>query len=187
MARSTALMASDADAETYYQEAIKQLSGTAVRTELARAHLLYGEWLRRRKRRRDAQCSCGRPTTCSPRWEPPRSPTARVPSGAPPARRRGMRRSADNPFGLTPQETQVARQAGAGATNAEIASRLFITTSTVEYHLSKVFRKLGVTSRRQLATALSEGLEHRADQPPVDRAVTDWGFPGFVGDRAVLC
>jgi DNA-binding CsgD family transcriptional regulator len=155
MARSTALMASDADAETHYQDAIRHLSETAVRTELARAHLLYGEWLRRRKRRRDAQLQL---RTAYDMF------TAMGAVAF--AERAGLEQRASgqskrdtphehNPFGLTPQETQVARQAAAGVTNAEIASRLYITTSTVEYHLSKVFRKLGVTSRRQLATALS--------------------------------
>ena len=152
-------MAADADAEPYYLEAIEQLAGTAVRTELARAHLLYGEWLRRRKRRRDAQVQL---RTAHDMFT---AMGAAAFAGRAGAERRAAGQAtddaprADNPFGLTPQEVQVARQAGAGATNAEIASRLFITTSTVEYHLSKVFRKLGVTSRRQLASALSEGLD----------------------------
>jgi DNA-binding CsgD family transcriptional regulator len=159
LARSGALLAADADAEPYYLEAIEQLAGTAVRTELARAHLLYGEWLRRRKRRRDAQVQL------RTAYDMFTAMGAAAFAGRTGAERRAAGQAtadaprADNPFGLTPQEAQVARQAGAGATNAEIASRLFITTSSVEYHLSKVFRKLGVTSRRQLASALSEGLQ----------------------------
>ncbi|WP_178359017.1 LuxR family transcriptional regulator [Mycolicibacterium hippocampi] len=158
LARSRALMAADSDAELYYLEAIRQLAGTAVRTELARAHLLYGEWLRRRKRRRDAQVQL------RTAYDMFTAMGAAAFAGRTGAERRAAGETtadalrADNPFGLTPQEAQVARQAGAGATNAEIASRLFITTSTVEYHLSKVFRKLGVTSRRQLASALAGGL-----------------------------
>jgi DNA-binding CsgD family transcriptional regulator len=152
-------MAADADAEMYYLEAIAQLAGTAMRTELARAHLLYGEWLRRRKRRRDAQVQL---RTAYDMFTAMGAAAFASRSGAE-GRAAGQAMvdvpRADNPFGLTPQEAQVARQASAGATNAEIASRLFITTSTVEYHLSKVFRKLGVTSRRQLASALSEGLK----------------------------
>lgn len=159
LARSRALMAADADAEMYYREAINQLTETAMRTELARAHLLYGEWLRRRKRRRDAQMQL------RTAFDMFTAMGATAFAGRAGAERRAAGQAmvdtprADNPFGLTPQEAQVARQASAGATNAEIASRLFITTSTVEYHLSKVFRKLGVTSRRQLAAALSEGLK----------------------------
>lgn len=155
LARSTALMATDTNAEQYYREAISQLSVTAMRTELARAHLLYGEWLRRQKRRRDAQLQLRAAydmfTAMGAAAFAERTGIEQRASGR--ALRDGPR--PDNPFGLTPQENQVARQAGAGATNAEIASRLFITTSTVEYHLSKVFRKLGLTSRRQIAAALS--------------------------------
>ncbi len=154
LARSTALLAADAEAETYYHEAIRLLSETAVRTELARTHLLYGEWLRRRKRRRDAQLqlriACDMFTAMGAVAFAHRARSEQSASG----QSKHNVPQADNPSGLTPQEIQVARQAGAGATNAEIASRLYITTSTVEYHLSKVFRKLGITSRRQLATAL---------------------------------
>jgi DNA-binding CsgD family transcriptional regulator len=155
LARSRALMAADADAEPYYLEAVEQLARTSVRTELARAHLLYGEWLRRRKRRRDAQVQLRTAydmftamgaTAFAARTGAERRAAGQTTGGA---------AASDNPFGLTPQEAQVARQAAAGSTNAEIASRLFVTTSTVEYHLSKVFRKLGVTSRRRLAAALA--------------------------------
>jgi DNA-binding CsgD family transcriptional regulator len=156
LARSRALMASDADAEPYYQEAMRQLSATAMRIELARAHLLYGEWLRRRKRRRDAHqhlrtahdifAAMGAASFAD---------RAGIEQRATGHSSRDARRAA-SPFNLTPQEAQIARQAGAGATNNEIASRLFITVSTVEYHLSKVFRKLGVTSRRQLAALLAD-------------------------------
>lgn len=162
LARSRALLATDDDAEVHYREAIGHLSESAVRTELARAHLLYGEWLRRRKRRRDARAQLATAyemftamgaaafadRTAAERRAAGQSTTDAVRSG--------------NPFGLTPQEVEVARHAKAGATNSEIASRLFITTSTVEYHLSKVFRKLGITSRRELAAIPAPN----ADGPP---------------------
>jgi DNA-binding CsgD family transcriptional regulator len=162
LARSTALMAADADAESYYLQAIDHLTATAVRTELARAHLLYGEWLRRRKRRRDAQVQLRAAhdmfTAMGAAAFADRARAERRASGDASRDDHPLR----NQFGLTPQEVQVARQAGAGATNAEIASRLFITKSTVEYHLSKIFRKLGVTSRRQLLAALAESREEPA-------------------------
>jgi len=166
LARSTALMAADADAETHYRQAIDHLTATEVRTELARAHLLYGEWLRRRKRRRDAQRHL---RTAHEMF-------IEMGAGAFAARARTERRAAGDPsyggrsprnrLGLTHQELQVARQAGSGVPNAEIAGRLFITKSTVEYHLSKVFRKLGVTSRRQLLAALAEGVQEPTSGTP---------------------
>src|SRR4051812_8908075 len=165
LARSTALMADDADAEDFYLEAIRNLSKTAMRTELARPHLLYGEWLRRRKRRRDAQLQL---RTAHDMFAAmgavafaDRAQSEQRASGH---SKRDAPRPHD-PLDLTPQETQVARQASVGVTNAEIASRLFITTSTVEYHLSKVFRKLGVTSRRQLAAAMAAQAPTQSGTP----------------------
>jgi DNA-binding CsgD family transcriptional regulator len=158
LARSRALLAADSDAEPYYQEAIRQLAGTAMRTELARAHLLYGEWLRRRKRRRDAQLQL---QTAYDMFTALGAAAFAERAGVE-RRAAGRKLPSANAFGLTPQENEVARHAAAGATNAEIASRLFITASTVEYHLSKVFRKLGVTSRRQLAAALADGIKERS-------------------------
>jgi DNA-binding CsgD family transcriptional regulator len=154
LARSRALLAPDADAEAFYRAAIAHLTQTSVRTELARAHLLYGEWLRRQKRRKDARSQL---RTARDMFDA---------MGAAAFARRARaellavgdssHQPAEQPGpDLTPQEAQVSRLAAAGATNAEIATHMFVTTSTVEYHLSKVFRKLNITSRRQLATVLT--------------------------------
>ena len=154
LARSRALLAPDSDAEAFYGEAIAHLSRTSVRTELARAHLLYGEWLRRQKRRSHASVQL---RTAYRMFDAMgaaaftrRTQAELLAVGghlSKPAERTGP--------DLTPQETQIARLAAAGVTNAEIATRLFVTTSTVEYHLSKVFRKLSITSRRQLTAVLT--------------------------------
>jgi DNA-binding CsgD family transcriptional regulator len=153
LARSRALLAPDIGAEAFYREAIAHLTRASVRTELARAHLLYGEWLRRQKRRRDASAQLrtayGMFDAMGAAGFARRTRAELLAAGghpAEPAERAGL--------DLTPQETQIARLAAAGVTNAEIATRLFVTTSTVEYHLSKVFRKLSISSRRQLAAAL---------------------------------
>jgi DNA-binding CsgD family transcriptional regulator len=154
LARSCALLASDADAEKFFNAAIGHLAGTAVRTELARAHLLYGEWLRRQKRRNDARAQL---RTAQGMFDAmgaaafARRTRAELLAAGDRTREPAQRPGPD----LTPQEAQVSRLAAAGATNAEIATHLFRTASTVEYHLSKVFRKLGITSRRQLRTALA--------------------------------
>jgi DNA-binding CsgD family transcriptional regulator len=154
LTRSRALLATDADAEAFYGAAIGHLAGTSVRTELARAHLLYGEWLRRQKRRNDARAqlraACDMFDAMGAAAFAHRARAELEAAGdrpRQPARRPGPE--------LTPQEAQACALAAAGATNAEIATNLFVTTSTVEYHLTKAFRKLGITSRRQLATALT--------------------------------
>jgi DNA-binding CsgD family transcriptional regulator len=154
LARSRALLADDADAEASYDAAIGHLAGTSVRTELARAHLLYGEWLRRQKRRNDARAQLR--TACDMFEAMGAAAFARRTRAELLAVGDRPRQPAQRPGpDLTPQEAQVCRLAAEGATNAEIATHLFVTTSTVEYHLSKAFRKLGITSRRQIAAALT--------------------------------
>ncbi|WP_158019338.1 ATP-binding protein [Mycobacterium basiliense] len=149
LARSRALLADDRMAEAGYQEAIHTLERTRIRVHLARSHLLYGEWLRRCNRRVDARTQL---RTAHEMF------VAMGANGfAERARRellvtgeKASKRVAASAGGLTAQEAQIAKLAGAGLTNPEIAAQLFISTHTVEWHLRKVFAKLGITSRRQL-------------------------------------
>jgi DNA-binding CsgD family transcriptional regulator len=154
-ARSRALLADGADAERWYREAAGRLGRTGFRPELARAHLLYGEWLRREGRRIDAREQL--------RIAHDLFDTIGMQAFADRARRElaatgetVRTRSAGPHDQLTPQEAQIARLARAGLSNPEIATQLFLSPRTVEYHLAKVFAKLGITSRRQLRQALPD-------------------------------
>jgi DNA-binding CsgD family transcriptional regulator len=149
-ARMRALISEDDEAEEHYEEAIERLRRTTIRVQLARTHLLYGEWLRRRRRRRDAREQLRTAHEFFKDFEMAGfAERARLELEA--TGESAGRRSVDTVGELTPQENQVARLAAEGVTNREIATRLFISTSTVEYHLRKTFRKLDVTSRTQLA------------------------------------
>jgi DNA-binding CsgD family transcriptional regulator len=152
-ARSRALMAVGEDAERLYLESIERLGQTAVSTALARSHLLYGEWLRREKRRSDARVQL--------RAALDLFATMGANAFAERARREiaatgehARRRTVDTHLTLTPRENQVARLASGGLTNADVAARLFLSETTVEYHLRNVYRKLAITSRRHLADVL---------------------------------
>ncbi|MGW4119575.1 helix-turn-helix transcriptional regulator [Nocardia sp. NPDC004711] len=156
LARARALLSDDDVAAASYEEAINQLGQTAITVDLARTHLLYGEWLRRRKQRLEAriQLRIAYEMFCSAR-APLFAERARAELAA--TGERVLRRNPTPDPQLTPQESQIATLAADGATNTEIAARLYISTSTVEYHLTKVFRKLTVTSRRQLRSTLGPG------------------------------
>ncbi|HEV2923785.1 MAG TPA: LuxR C-terminal-related transcriptional regulator [Solirubrobacteraceae bacterium] len=153
-ARVRALASEGEVADGLYRESIAQLAGTRVRLELARTHLLYGEWLRRERRRLDARehlrTALEAFTSMGTEAFARRAERELLATGE-----RARKRTVDTLDQLTPQETQIARLAASGHTNREIAAQLFITQSTVEYHLSKAFRKLDVKSRTQLAHRIS--------------------------------
>ena len=151
LARSRALMAGNgAGAEEQYELALELLGATSIDLERGRAHLLYGEWLRRARRHVDAREHLRRAHQMfAAMGAQPFAERARVELLA--TGERVPRPAAKASDTLTPQEAQVSRLVGQGATNRDIAAQLFISEATVEYHLTKVFRKLGVKSRTQLA------------------------------------
>ena len=155
LARARALLAADDDAEPLYREALEHLGRSGVVTDHARARLLYGEWLRRKRRRRDARLQLRLAHDM-----------LQATGGAAFAHRaeiellatgeRARPRVSENRDQLTPQEQQVAQLAAGGQSNAEIGAQLFISPHTVAYHLRKVFNKLDLTSRNQLSAAIGE-------------------------------
>lgn len=161
-ARSRALMSEGAPAESHYQEAIELLGRTRMRMEVARAHLLYGEWLRRENRRVDAreQLRSAHEMFSSMGADGFAERAARelLATGE-----RARKRTADTRGELTAQEAQIAQLAREGYSNPEIGAHLFISPRTVEYHLHKVFTKLEISSRTQLDAALPS--EPRKPQP----------------------
>ena len=152
-ARVRALLSESEVADGLYRESVAHLSSCRVGLELARTQLLYGEWLRRERRRVDAReylrAALDAFTSMGAEAFAGRAARELQATGE-----RARKRTVDTLDQLTPQEEQVARLAARGATNREIAAQLFISPSTVEYHLRKVFRKLDVKSRTQLAHRL---------------------------------
>jgi DNA-binding CsgD family transcriptional regulator len=153
LARSRAVLADDVHAETLYKEAITHLQETSLLLELAWTNLIYGEWLRRQNRRSDAR------TQLRAAYEIFESSGAAGFAGRAHAEllatgERVRRRVVDTQNELTDQELRIARLASEGATNPEIAGRLFLSASTIDYHLKKVYRKLEISSRRQLGHRL---------------------------------
>jgi DNA-binding CsgD family transcriptional regulator len=152
-ARSRALVSDRKTAERFYREAIDRLRRTRLRPEIARAHLLYGEWLRRENRRVDAR----------KQLRAAHEQFTSIGMAAFAERTRGellatgekvRKRTAETRDELTAQEQQIARLARDGLSNPEIGVRLFLSPRTVEWHLHKVFTKLGIRSRRELGNAL---------------------------------
>lgn len=152
-ARVRALLSEGDVAESLYRESIARLARTRVRSQLARGHLLYGEWLRRQRRRIDSRQEL--------RTALDMLDTMGIEAFAARARRElaatgetARKRTIESSVELTAQEAQIARLARDGLSNPEIGTRLFISPRTVKYHLHKAFTKLDITSRNQLDRVL---------------------------------
>jgi ATP/maltotriose-dependent transcriptional regulator MalT len=156
-ARSRAILSDGREAERGYREAIERLDRGGIRAELARAHLLFGEWLRRERRRLEAReqlrIAHEMLSTMGAEAFAARAERELLATGE-----RARKRANYTRDELTAHEAQVARLARDGLSNPEIGSRLFISPRTVEYHLHKVFGKLGIASRQQLRQVLPAGL-----------------------------
>jgi DNA-binding CsgD family transcriptional regulator len=153
LARSGALLAFPSEAEAMYREAIGYLENTRVAFDLGRAHLLYGEWLRREHRRIDARTqlrlALGVFTSAGADGFAQRTQSELMATGE-----RAQHRAPNKTNELTPQERQIAELAAQRVTNREIAAKLFVSAHTVDYHLRKIFNKLDISSRRELQEAL---------------------------------
>jgi ATP/maltotriose-dependent transcriptional regulator MalT len=158
-ARCGALLSEGEAADSLYREAIERLGRTRLRPELARAHLVYGEWLRREGRRVDAraQLRTAHEMLAGMGMEAfaERARKELLATGE-----KARKRTVETRDDLTAQERQIAGLARDGLSNPDIGARLFLSPKTVEWHLHKVFGKLGIRSRHELATALqSSGAE----------------------------
>lgn len=162
-ARSRALLTDDA--EDLYREAIEQSESSDTGLDLARAHLLYGEWLRRHRRRREAREhlrtahelfeEMGFGAFAHRAWVELRATAESA-----------RKRTNDSGDDLTSQEAEIARLVADGSSNRQVAARLFISENTVEYHLHKVFRKIGVRTRTQLTRVIADKARSVATPAP---------------------
>jgi DNA-binding CsgD family transcriptional regulator len=158
-----AFLSDDDTAERWYRESIKRLGQTEIRAQLARSHLLYGEWLRRQNRRAEAREQL--------RTAYQMLTAMGIEGFAESARQEliatgeGVRlRTVSPDTTLTAQEALIARLARDGRTNPEIGAQLFLSARTVQYHLRKVFTKLGIESRRELHAALAQSQSQSQSQ-----------------------
>ena len=158
-ARSQALLSEGAHADRLYREAIERLGRTRMRAELARAHLIYGEWLRRERRSAEArtQLHIAHGTLEAMGMQAFAERAGRELAATGETVRKRSAAAGGGGAQLTPQEAQVARLARDGLSNPEIGVRLFISSRTVQYHLRKVFAKLDISSRGQLHHVLPIG------------------------------
>jgi DNA-binding CsgD family transcriptional regulator len=155
LAYTHALTSPNHEAEALFRTSISHLQRCRVRAHLARAKLLFGEWLRRRRRRREAR------EQLREAWEMFESMgakgfAARASAELAATGERVRGRKPETVHSLTPHERRIARLVSDGATSSQVAAQLFISPRTVEYHLAKVFKKLGISSRTELAGALGE-------------------------------